>query len=344
MQYRFVPYLWVSLALTIILLLLIKFSLKRYAEKGVPYFLVTLILAAVWVVAQALEIAAVDLSTKLVWANITYIPSTLIPVAYFYLALRFTGLDRLSKKRWLLTFLLLMPFIYNILLWTNDFHGLIRQNILLDASGSISVIKKTYGPVFWIYSVYNYLLTIVTLAILVKGLRVHKNRLERAHLLSLFMGLLLPAFSICIYISKILPLKIDPSPIMIGLSAIIISWSILRYHLFDLVSFAHSMIIKEMSAGMIILDNTGAVLEINPAAQNMLNIALLKPSNNTIYAVLKSYPRMIKSLSRGRVPLSGPKGSIITAAVPPRSLFIFSLRSRSFRSLGKNSCVCLKTK
>lgn len=293
MQYRFVPYLWVSLALTIILILLIKFAVKRYSEKGVPYFLVALVLATVWVVAQALEISAVDLSTKLVWANITYIPSTLIPVAYFYLALQFTGLDSWSKKRWLLTFLLLMPLIYNILLWTNDFHGLIRQNILLDASGSISVIKKTYGPVFWIYSVYNYLLTIVTLAILIKAMFRYKNKLERVHAFSLFMGLLLPVCSLFIYISKIFPLKIDPSPITIGLSAIIISWSILRYHLFDLVSFAHSMIIKEMSTGMIILDNARKVLEINPAAQKMLNISLLQMSNNSIDTILISYPRMI---------------------------------------------------
>ena len=294
MHYRFVPYLWMSLALTIILIFLIRFAFKRYAEKGVPYFLLTLVLAVVWVDAQAMEIAAVDLSAKLFWANISYIPSALIPVVYLYLALKFAGLDKWSKKRWLLTLLLLMPLLYNILLWTNEFHGLIRQNIFLDTSGSISVIGKTYGPVFWIYSVYNYLLTIVTLLILLKGLRVFKNRLERAQLFSLFMGLLLPACSVLLYISKIFPLKIDPSPITIGLSAMIISWSIFRYHLFDLVSFAHSMIIKEMSTGMIILDNAGTVLEINPAAQNMLNISLLQPSNNSIDTVLKSYPRMIE--------------------------------------------------
>ena len=295
MQYRFVPYLWISLALTIILLFLIKFALKRYAEKGVPYFLLTLILSTIWVIAQAMEIAAVDLSTKLIWANITYIPSTLIPVSYFYLALRFTGLDKWSKKRWLLIFLLLLPLFYNILLWTNDLHGLIRQNISLDTSGSIAYIKKTYGPVFWVYSIYNYLLTIVSLSVLFRGLHIYKDRLERAHLFALFMGLLLPVCSICIYILKIFPFKIDPSPIAIGISAIIISWSILRYHLFDLVSFAHTIIIKEMSTGMIILDNAGAVLEVNPAAQNMLNISLLLSSNNSIKTVLKSYPLMIEA-------------------------------------------------
>ena len=44
---------------------------------------------------------------------------------------------------------------------------------------------------------------------------------------------------------------------------------------------------------MIILDNMGSVLEINPAAQNMLNISLPKPPENSVDLVLNSYPGMI---------------------------------------------------
>ena len=50
------------------------------------------------------------------------------------------------------------------------------------------------------------------------------------------------------------------------------------------------------------------------------------------------------SLDRGRVPLSGPMGSRYTAAVPPVRRFARSFRSRSSRSLGKNSSVCWNTK
>ncbi len=293
MQYRFIPYLWVSLTLTIILLLLIRFALKRYAEKGVPYFLFALILSTVWVISQAMEISAVDLSSKTVWANLTYIPSTLAPVAYFYLALFYLGLEKRTKKRWLLAFLIFMPLMFNVLVWTNDYHGLIRQNIYLDTSGAFPVVGKTYGPIFRIYAVYNSLLSFVTMIILGRGLYINENKLQKVQIVSLLTGLLLPTISVLVFILKVFPLKIDPTPITIGVSAIIISWSILRYHLFDVVSFAHSMIIKEMCTGMIILDNMGSVLEINPAAQNMLNISLPKPPENSVDLVLNSYPGMI---------------------------------------------------
>ncbi|MFB0920919.1 MAG: histidine kinase N-terminal 7TM domain-containing protein [Oscillospiraceae bacterium] len=261
--------------------------------KSVPCFLLALIFAAVWVISQAMEIAAVDLSTKLIWANIMYIPSTLTPVAYFFLAVQFVDLENLQKKRWLPVCLLLMPLAMNILLWTNDYHGLVRLNVFLDTSGPFSVVGKTYGPFFWIYTVYNYLLTIVTLLILIRGLCASKGRQRRAQILSLFLGLLLPACSVCVYISKIFPFKVDPTPIVIGLSGLIISWGIFRYRLFDIVKIAYSTVIREMCAGLIILDSEGIVLEINPAAASMLRLPSRPPKGISVTKLLEAYPQLI---------------------------------------------------
>jgi diguanylate cyclase (GGDEF)-like protein/PAS domain S-box-containing protein len=293
MQYRFVPYLWISMLLFLILILLIAFAWKRRTEKGVFYFLLTLILSAVWIAAQAMELASVSLSDKILWANIIYIPSTMVPVTYFYLAIYFMHRNHLLKKRWLHFLIIFMPITLNLLLWTNDYHGLIRQNISMDTSGTIPVVSKTYGPFFWVYATYNLILTLYTLYILMEGMREYNNRLQRAQAFALFMGLFMPTCAVLIFISKTTPIKIDPTPITIGLSSIFITWGILRYHLFDIISVAHSAIIKEMSTGMIILDNEGRVLEINPAACNMLGITLKKPNENMIASILKTYPELI---------------------------------------------------
>ncbi len=47
----------------------------------------------------------------------------------------------------------------------------------------------------------------------------------------------------------------------------------------------------------------------------------------------------LKPNGTGRVPLSGPTGSTITAAVPPISRFCLSFLRSASRSLGKNSRV-----
>jgi len=293
MHYNFYPYLWISISLLIILSFLLNFAWKRRAEKGVPYFFLTLVLAALWVFSQAMEIAAADLSTKLIWANIMYIPSTLTPVTYFFLALFFLGQEKWLKNRWLPILLLIMPLLLNALLWTNGYHGLVRQNIYLDTSGSFPVIGKTYGPFFWIYSTYNIILTLFTLTILLKETIECKDKLRRAQVTSLFLGLLIPMCSVCVYISRIFPLKVDPTPLAIGFSSLVIFWGIFRYRLFDIVRIAHSMVIHEMSTGLVILDNEGGVLEVNPAATEMLDIPRKKPAVGSIYTLLDRFPQLI---------------------------------------------------
>ncbi|NCB75069.1 MAG: diguanylate cyclase [Clostridia bacterium] len=290
MQYTFFPYLWISIALSFMLAHLIFLIVARRFQKGTHYFMAILFLSLLWVIFQALEISAIKLSTKIIWANLIYIPSTLSTVIYFFLALKYLGKDKWLKKRWLVATLLIMPVLCNVLLWTNDYHGLMRQAVYLDTSGAIPVVGKTYGPFFLIYSVYNASIATVTLVMLFKGQQLLRSRLQKAQTFSLFLGLLLPALSVCIYISKLLPLRIDPTPIVIGLSCIIISWSIFRYHLFDIVSFAHSVVIKEMSTGLLIIDNDGAVLEANPTAEKMLKISYDTQVDKSIENLLSGYP------------------------------------------------------
>jgi uncharacterized membrane protein YccC len=64
-MYRFYPYLWISMLLFLVFVLLIVFAWKRRSEKGVLYFLFTLILSTVWIVAQAMELSSVGLPTKI---------------------------------------------------------------------------------------------------------------------------------------------------------------------------------------------------------------------------------------------------------------------------------------
>jgi len=171
MKYQFIPYLWISLFTTYILITLIIYTWRNRTVLGARFFLLTLILAQIWITGQALEMAALDLSTKIFWANIEYVPIALISVTYYYLALEFTRRESWFNSRWVSSILIAIPIAVNILVWTNDIHGLVRQNIYLDFSGSFPTIGKTYGPVFWAFAVYNYSIAIVTLIILANGYR-----------------------------------------------------------------------------------------------------------------------------------------------------------------------------
>jgi len=298
MQLHFVPYLWLSLTMLVLMALLTGYTWKRRSVRGVPFFMLSAILVTVWIAAQAMEIASVSLSAKIIWANIQYIPIYLIPVTYLYLTLQYVGFDRWLKARWLPIALLAVPVAANVLFWTNGMHGLMRQNIYLDESGAFSAVGKTYGPLFWVFSTYDFVVSLASLLVLSEGLS-QRTDLHKRQSSALFLGLLLPVCSVAMFILKVIHTSVDPTPIVIGFSGLIIFWGIFRYRLFDIVKIAYSMIIHEMSAGLIIIDPEGGVLEINPAAREMLGITLQKPVGVRIQALLQDFPQL-KKLYEGR--------------------------------------------
>lgn len=296
-RYQFVPYLWVSLCITIIIIALIIYIWKNRSVLGAPYFLSTLILVEIWVAAQGLEIAALDLPTKIIWANIQYISIMLTPVTYFYLALKFTRYER-PKSTWLPILLLVFPIALNILLWTDGFHGLIRQNIYLSTEGAFPMISKTFGPLFWAFATYNFTFNIITLIILANTFK-EKAPLYREQAIFLFIALLLPVISTAVHVSGLNPFIVDTTPTVFGLSAIIISWGAYRYRLFAVIPIARSIIIQNMSIGMIVLDNKGRLLDINPAAKEMLSIKTDKYTGFPIETVLHEFPDLLSIYKEG---------------------------------------------
>jgi len=298
-RYQFVPYLWVSLFLTLLIITLIIYTWENLSVIGARYFLLTLVLVEVWILAQAFEMAALDLSTKIIWANIQYTPIMLTPVTYLYLTLQFTKHANWLQLRWLGLLFLIAPIAMIILLWTNDIHGLIRQNAHLDFSGLFPTVEKTYGPLFWVFAVYNYAVNILTIIILVNACK-EKISIYRKQIIFLIVALLLPVISNILHISGINVYNIDTTPSVFGLSAIILSWGIFRYRLFDIIPIAHSIIIQEMRTGMIVLDDKGRILDINPAARKMLNIASKQPIGHSMETELKGIPDLINIYKKGK--------------------------------------------
>ena len=243
--------------------------------------------------------AALDLSTKIVWANIQYIPIMLTPLTYLYLTLQFTRHENWLQLRWLILLLLIAPVAINILLWTNDIHGLIRQNVYLDNSGLFPTVGKTYGPLFWAFAVYNYAINILTIIILANAFR-EKISIYRKQIILLFIALLLPVISNILHITGLNPFKVDTTPSVFGLSALIISWGIFRFRLFDIIPIARSIIIQEMKTGMIVLDDKGRFLDINPAARKMLNLTSKNLSGHSIETELQELPDLIRICREGK--------------------------------------------
>ncbi|MDP4109442.1 MAG: histidine kinase N-terminal 7TM domain-containing protein [Bacillota bacterium] len=298
-SYQFVPYLWVSLTLSVIMISLIFYALRNRSVLGARYFLFTLVLVEIWIAAQGLEMASVELTGKIVWANIQYIPIMVTPVTYLFLILQFSSHEKSLRPRRLIPVLFIVPVITNILVWTDRYFGLIRRNFFLDLSGPIPTLGKTYGPMFIVAAAYNYIISITVLTIIAAAFR-DKIPMYRKQLTFLLLAILFPLVSNLLYVMKLYPLNIDITPAVFGLSAVAIWWGIFRYRLFDVIPIARSKIIQEMRTGMIVLDNEGRFMDINPAACRMLELDPRHLSGRSVESVLCGIPELISIYKQGK--------------------------------------------
>ena len=299
MGYQFISYHWFSIFSGGIAFVLMLYTFKNRKIKAAHPFFIAIIFVLIWIITQAIEFSVYGLSKKIFWANLQYIPIFYAPAAYLFMVSKFTNQEKLIRNKNFLFLLLFLPVIFNILLWTNNYHELIRQNVYLNTEGLFPVVSKTFGPVFWLFAPYNFLITFISLILLFKVIR-QKTYLYTNQAKYLFFGLLFPVITSALNVSGKLNLGFDLTPPMFGFSAIVIFRGIFKYHLFEVLPVARSVIIEDMSTGVIVMDKENRLVDINPAALNLLGIKENKIIGLPFEIVFENHQNLIDLYKEGR--------------------------------------------
>ncbi len=295
MRIQYIPYVWPLVVSAFISLSLgIYVILKRRNSKGALSFILSMFVVTIWSSGNALEMASVDLSTKLFWANVQYIAYCYSPLTLLAMCMEFTGYDRLVRSRKII-WIAVIPTIILILVWTDGLHGLMRYDMHMDYSGSFPVIDKKYGPAFYIHALYSHSMNILAWILLIRAV-FFKNTVYRKQAVSLLVGMSLIVIPNILYISGLGPVKrFDITPIFFGPAGIIIALGIFRYKLFDLIPVARAAVIENMDAGVMVLDMQDRVLDINPAFRKITNYDIRNIDGIKVEEVSGKVPALLKA-------------------------------------------------
>lgn len=264
---------------------------RRAGRWAYPFALVALA-AAWWSLFYAFELYTPFLERKLLWAKIQYIAIVAIPVLWFLFGMAYTGRQKwLSRSRILA--LLVVPLITLVLVFTNEYHQLIWLEIPLNISGLIPILDPEYGTWFWIHSSYSYILLLVgTLALI--QIAYHSSKTYRWQNIALVVGALIPWIANAIYLLDLESSPgIDLSPVAFSLSALVIGWSIFRFHLFDVVPVARRTVVDTMPNSMIVLDMKNRIVDMNPAALAVFEIQFSDVIGKPINDLLTNLPDLM---------------------------------------------------
>lgn len=296
MHYQYISHIWLLILSGIITLSLGVYTLiKCRNAKGAFSFAIAMFVVTLWSIPNALEMSSTVLYVKLLWANIQYIAYCFSPVILFILSLEFTGYENgVRSKR--LFWLFIIPIITILLVWTDKYHGFVRNNIHLDYSGIFPVIKKQYGPFFYIHAFHSHILNLATLFVLFRAVFIRKT-LYRKQAAMLLLGVSLIVIPNLLYISGFSPVKgYDITPVFFSPSGIIMAWSILRYRMFDLVPLARAALIENMEAGVMVLDLQDRILDINPYFANMAGFHIDHMTSKHISEIGGYIPQLMNAI------------------------------------------------
>lgn len=292
MHFQYIPYIWVLLVSACVAAAFGIYAWRHRSVTGARAFVVFSLAAVVWAVANGLEMSGTDLPTKLFWANLHYACYGTLAIAWLALMLEQTGHSKwLTGRR--LAMLAIVPTLTVILAWTNELHGLMRQNVRLDTSGDFSVIAKTYGPWFWIAATYNWCLSAAGIYLALAAIR-RAQPLYRRQTLVILVGYLLPLAWNLLYALGLSPIpRHDLAPAVLGLSGIVVCIGLFRFRLFDIGPIAHDTVIESMEDGIIVLDAQDRIVDLNPAARQILGPPAAQAAGQPADRLFAAWPALI---------------------------------------------------
>ncbi len=103
----------------------------------------------------SLELLSPVLPQMLFWLKLEYIFSLTIPVVWLLFILAYCGHLNWIQPR-IIAVLAVIPAIHLLTVWTNEFHGLNWQTVSTQTINNFALFERTYGPMFWIGTIYLY--------------------------------------------------------------------------------------------------------------------------------------------------------------------------------------------
>lgn len=262
-----IPYLVALPVILIFAIILLRF--KSSEDLKITTFMV--IASAVWTLGFILEIMNVTLTGKIIFEGIRYLGESSAMVLFLLLTAKIADFTKLLKKN-IIIILFIVPVVITILFLTNNIHGLMLKNLVIQQNGTLAVASvKDYGIAFWVWLIYGGILSLVSLVFLVMVL-AGRHRFFRRQTLILLVSLIIIWVFELLYVLKIIPLSIDLGPFALCLFAVL--YWVLGYRYLkigEIVPINYESIIENINDGVLVLNNKDAVNFMNKPAQDLFS-------------------------------------------------------------------------
>lgn len=242
------------------------FVWRRRHVADVRYFLVSVILITIWYLAAVIAFFSPTPEFALFWkVKVKFFSVATIPVSFLVFVLNYTGHIRWLKTRYLVL-LCVIPAITQIITWTNS--PLFITDFVFQRFGPYLIeVDMVFHEWFWVHTFYSYCLIAVTLVLLVL-FALRSSYPYRPQAFIMMAGALAVILANMLFVFGVVtPAPPESTALTFGGVALVWTWALFRYRLFDIMPVARHAVIESMSDAVIVLDVQNRIVDLNPTAR-----------------------------------------------------------------------------
>jgi PAS domain S-box-containing protein len=268
---------------------------RKFDTPGALPFIAVQLGAAAWSLGTALELASVEQSAKLIWIQVQYLGIVTIPSMWLAFVLSYIG-SRFSQRR-LHLLLTVVPIATLLLVATSDQHSLLYDSTSMKMWQGKAMLVVHYGPGFWFYAIYSYLLLLIGSVLLLPVLW-HSPHIYRRQAILVLIGATTPWFGNALYIFGLSPFPyLDLTPFCFILMGATVTWGLFRFHLLDVVPTARHAVLEQLDDGVIVLDSSDRIVDANPASRRLIGRPEDSPIGQQATAAFTHLPQLADLLA-----------------------------------------------
>lgn len=247
----------------------------RKQEQGTGAFVALMLSFTLYSAAHLGGLLTLHPYWRLVWENVQWVGTAIVPVFWLLFAMEYTGYDELATWPTVVA-LSVVPLVTVLLAWTNPWHGLMWTHSVLAPVDGLAIVEQSFGPWFWMYLIYTYGLVGVGSVLLVWLIRVSDHLYVDQSVL-LLVGVTVPGIAGILTVFGLTPIRnpsLDMTPYAFAVTGLAFGYALFRRRLFELVpatrQLGRNAAIRHLDDGVGIVDTDRQVVYLNPAAADML--------------------------------------------------------------------------
>ncbi len=244
--------------------------LQRQNTKASAALALLMLQFALWSGASFVRWSLIDPNAQVFWIRLSHAVFVPAPLTFLVFIAQLTGRDRWLTQTNLLL-LAIEPLLTMFMIALNPgalfylrFHPVLAHGF--------TEMAWDAGPWSWFNTFCSYLFLLAAVIILLRAL-LQSGPYARVQLATVLVGCLIPwGVNAYVLFTPAAAQNLELTPLAAVAAGVVFSYALFRQRLLDIVPVARSLLFEKLQDGVLVLDMSGRIIDVNEAAQRILQI------------------------------------------------------------------------